>query len=216
MYLQGTANQAGPHFRYRADGTIASATLPQLILPQSRTRTTFLFLNNSTVAMWIEIGPARAHAVMTGGSVTSVVFNTQGLDNAGFNYTKPPIVRALGGDGKLVTPTSWPGNKGQVTTDVPSGPVSRPAIISATISGGHITGFTITDPGAGYVNAPELYLENDPYDPFGCADPSVGGGSGFLIQPGGSIGSDSTACDTSAIAVFCGTAGSPFACAYMI
>jgi len=166
----------------------------------------------------VEMGPARAHATISGGQVATVVASTVRLDNVGFNYTYPPIVTVLGGRGAFVTPTSWPGSAGQeLWENAPSGPGFRPATVLATISGGAISGFTITDPGAGYTNPPQIYLENDPRDPFGCADPSLGSGVGKrLVANGSSMSYDGTACPTVQVAIFCTSASAQFLCEYMV
>jgi hypothetical protein len=217
--IPGTLQQQVPLRLYSADGKIASGSAPQLILPAMPARLALIVQNESAYDMWVEIGPARAHVTINGsGQAASVVFNTAGLDNAGFNYTYPPKVSVIGGAGPYVTPTSWPGSVGQeLWENTPSGPGLRPATILAAVSGGAISGFTITDPGAGYTNPPELYLENDPRDPFGCADPSIGGGTGLLLKANGSsIAFDATACPTGQVAIFCATATAQFSCRYMV
>lgn len=216
--IPGTGQQQTPYRLYSADGRVAVGGTPQLILPAQPARLMLTIQNVSANDMWVEFGPARAHATVSGGGVATVVDNTVGLDNVGFNYTYVPFVRVLGGAGAYVTPTSWPGAVGQeLWQSTPSGPTGRPATITAALSGGSISGFTINDAGIGYTNAPELYLENDPRDPFGCADPSLGGGTGLLLKAGGaSVSFDGTACPTVQIAVYCATTNAQYLCRYMV
>lgn len=218
--IPGTLQQQVPLRLYRADGKIASATLPQLILPAQPARLLLTIQNVSAADMWVEMGPARAHATVSNGQVATVVSSAAAQDNVGFNYTIPPIVNVLGGRGSFVNPASWPGASGQeLWENAPSGPALRPAVIRATVSGGAISGFVIEDPGAGYTNPPELYLENDPRDPFGCADPSLvaAAGTGMLLKANGSsVTFDGAACPTVQVAIFCGTLGAQFLCGYMV
>ncbi len=221
MELLNSGQQRGPHYAYRADGVIISGSAPQLILPAMQTLLRLTVQNCSAHPMWVERGPARAHATITNGAVTSIDFTDAGLDNAGFNYTLAPKVAVLGGGGNFVTPTSWPGSVGQEQWQVPSGPNARPAAITAVLTSGAISSFVIDDPGAGYVNPPELFLINHPSDPFGCADPSIGSGTGFFLNgTSGGIGSsyslDGTGCDTSQVAIFCATTGAQFFVEYML
>ena len=139
------------------------------------------------------------------------------MDNVGFNYTKPPSVLFLGGGGNYVTPSSWPLGAGQENWPVPTGPGNRPARGHAVLSAGTVASITIDDGGAGYVNAPRVILLNDPADPFGCFDPSIGSGSGIqLLAAGSAYTVNGTICDTAQIAIFCGTGGAPFAVEYTL
>lgn len=220
MYLLNSGNQQGAGYEYRADGQTLSGSNPQLLLPKALSRATVTIANCSDTSMWIERGQARAHAALTSGVVTSVVFNTAGLDNAGFNYTYAPIVHVEGGGPGLATPTSWPGSKGQIQWSPPQGPTARPARIRCTVSGGAVNAFIIDDGGSGYANPPELWLENDPRDPFGCADPSLNSGTGYLLgatgQPNSVLTINGTACSTDPIALFCAATSKKFYVAYML
>jgi len=76
---------------------------------------------------------ATAHAVISGGQVTSIV-----IDNGGTGYT---------------TPVAF-------TIDAP--PVATQAVATALIAGGHVTGFTIGTPGTGYFVAPTCGIAAPP------------------------------------------------------
>lgn len=219
MYLPNTASQSGFHPSFRADGSISSGSAGQLVLPRGLSRAMIMVMNISTAAMYLEHGCARAHATISAGAVNTVV-----MDNVGFNFTIPPIVQFAGGFGPIVPgPSGWTG-RGLIGSASPSGfnltgataITNRPAAGTAVLSGGTVASITIIDGGAGYVNPPEIILTNHPDDPFGCADPSVGSGSGILLGgSGGFYYINGSALWTDAVAIYCATTTSKFTVEYM-
>jgi hypothetical protein len=180
----------------------------QLVLGQSQARSLLKLKNIGINAMWLEFGGARATATLTSGVVTGI-----SLTNVGFNYTKPPLVRFLGG--------GYAGNSsflglGQPNAAAPNsmnGLTGRPAVVVAALTGGAVSSsFTIEDGGAGYATAPYVQLINSDLDPNGCAVPSAG--VGWLLSPGEALSFEATACTTDAISVI-GTSGDVLTCRYM-
>ena len=213
MNLLNSGYQNGTFRAYRADGALSN-TSPKLILPQATSRSMLSVLNQGSVLIWLEHGCARATATLTSGVVTG--FN---ILNPGFGFTLPPVVQFKGGGATTLAALSasgwdgrgqidnWPVPQGYNTLTTP--PTNfRPAKAIAILSSGVVTGFTIQDGGAGYVNPPEMLLMNAPNDPFGCADPSYGGGSGV---PLGNYFLNGTFCHTDAVAVYAATAASYYA-----
>src|SRR5262249_38636756 len=96
MRLVGSGQQQRRDFLYSADGTITSGGTAQLVLAQSQSRSFLLLQNLSAGPLYVEIGAARATCTISNGAVASV-----SVANAGFNYTKPPVVRFLGGGGNV-------------------------------------------------------------------------------------------------------------------
>lgn len=208
MYLVSTKGQVRRDNVFNASGSIASGSLPQLVLPESPSRGFLLFQNLSSTVMWLEIGPARATATLTAGVVTaiSVTASTASIRNPGFGYTYPPIVNFVGGGDPFNTQQKSAGQYGYPNPN-------QPAVATAVLTAGAVTSFTINNGGSGYVNAPYVFIQNDQLDPFGCADPSQNSGSGYQIPVGGgSIVFESTFCPTDPIAVFCTTVGAQYTC----
>lgn len=205
MRLPGVRGQIGTRdLTFRADGKIVSGSAPQLILPESWQRSYFLLQNTSTTAtMWLEFGSARAHATLTSGVVTSVT-----VDNGGFGFTVPPTVEFLGGGNG--------GNTAVIGTGDPFGPApNKPAKATAVLAGGVVTSITINDGGSGYQAAPYVRLINSNLDFIGCADPSIGGGSGMSLIPQASITDEDVSVPTEQVSVFCTTANAPYFCRYL-
>jgi hypothetical protein len=210
MFLHNSGNQQGLHRSFRADGALVSSVTPLLVLPQALSRSSMLVMNIAATPMYLEHGCARANATITAGVVTALT-----VLNGGFGFTRPPTVQFLGGDNTYVASSSWNG-RGLPGADAPSGPSSRPAMAHAVLTGGVVTSLVIDDPGAGYVNPPEVLMTNDAMDPFGCADPSLGAGSGILLVPGGgSMYINGTTCYTDQVALW-GTNAAKFTCEYML
>jgi hypothetical protein len=211
MILVGASGQATKHYAFRADGSITTGGTPQLLLPETETRSFFVFQNNSSAPLWLEFGCARAHATVSGGVVTAVT-----VDNGGFGFTLPPKIDFIGG---LAGVTSTSANSG---LDIAQpGPRfayggSLPASAVAVLGGGAVTSITVTNGGKGYTNVPMVFLHNIKEDPFGCADPSSGSGSGVqVIANGGSYYVNGTACPTDAIAVYGANTSQKFTCMWM-
>lgn len=182
-------------------GTIAAGGTAQLLLPQQPGR---LFLSVSNVAatdvLYLGLGPAKATAAIAGGAVSSITVN-----NGGIGYTVTPNVRILGGiiAGDYKTA---PGSTNSAGVPL----VGQPATAVAAISGGAVTGITVTNPGSGYIVPPLIYLENPlPALGGGAYSPSANNGipipvnttftfNGILMVP------------TSAIAIVGATLGDQF------
>ena len=94
-------NQSGTHRSYRADGSLASSS-PKLILPQALSRTFLSIYNTGGTAIFMEHGCARATANISNGVVTG--FN---ILNAGFGFTRPPLVELKGGGGSGFILPHW-------------------------------------------------------------------------------------------------------------
>lgn len=208
MKLVGSGTQLTHHPYYRADGTITSGSSPQLVLGQSLARSTLFFQNISSATMFLEIGVGSATAVITNGAVTSIT----GVNN-GFGFTYPPVVRLLGGG----PPQVMSGNLKAVYNNrytglaQPNAPApTNVATAFATISAGVITGYTITNPGSGYLVAPYVHLVNSDLDPNGAAAPTAT--VGIELTAGQSVAYNGTFCPTDPVAVFCASAGSAFIC----
>ncbi len=204
MRLPGVRGQIGTRdLTFRADGSIASTTVPQLVLPESWQRSFFQFQNLSSANMYLEFGSARATATLTSGAVTSIA-----VDNGGFGFTVPPTVEFLGGGNQ--------GNSAIVGTGDPFSPApNRPAKAHAVLTAGVVTSIVIDDPGASYAAVPYVRLVNSNQDFIGCADPSVGGGSGMVVYPSILVTDKDLTVPTDQVAVFCATISSKFFCRYM-
>lgn len=182
---------------------MASGSAPQLVLPESWQRSFFEFQNISTATMYLEFGSARAHATLTSGVVTSIT-----VDNGGFGFTVPPTVEFLGGGNG--------GNTAVIGSGDPFSPApNKPAKATAVLAGGVVTSITINDGGSGYKALPYVRLINSNLDFIGCADPSVGGGSGKIIYPGILVTDKDLTVPTDQVAVFCATISAAFFCRYM-
>jgi hypothetical protein len=205
MQLTGSRGQQTRDFSYRADGSVTGAATPStLVLAESKSRSFLFFQNISSGGMYLEFGCPRVTAVLTGGVVTSFT-----IQNAGFGYTLPPRFEAFGGGNG--------GNSsflgvGQVGYPTPNVPVKARCVLTA----GALTSLVIDNPGSGYVTPPYIALINNPLDLMGCADPSIGGGSGMYLSAGQSITLNGTACTTDQIAVYASGSGAQlFTCMYM-
>lgn len=205
MQLPNTRCQQQRDSLYDASGTITTGGTAQLLLPEAKSRSFFVFENISDTSMYLEFGSARATAALTSGKVTSV-----SVTNSGFGFTIPPIIEFLGGGND-----GW--NMTNPTTNTPGLPgwpsPANPAKAIATISGGSVNAIIVNDGGANYKNAPYVFITNSYNDPFGCASPSAT--SGFMIASGGGFRMDSTTCTTDSISVFCTVTGKAFTCKYM-
>jgi hypothetical protein len=209
MKLVGAGGQAAQHVMYDASGTIASATLPQLLLPHAHLgRSSLLIFNlSTTAAMFLEIGSARATATITNGVVTGVA-----VTNAGFGFSLAPTITFRGGGAD-----QYPGFLG--SGDPNSPPVAHAATAHCVMTGSapnmSVASITIDNGGSGYLVAPYVAIRNRNFDANGCADPSVGSGSGVLIPALGRYEVNGTTCSTDPLALFCATLAAPFTCKWM-
>lgn len=204
MRFPGTPGQIGRRdLTFRADGSIASGSSPQLVLPESWQRSYFQFQNTSTATMYLEFGSARATCSLTNNQVSSFT-----IINGGFGFTLPPVVEFLGGGSG--------GNSARIGTTDPFGPAPQhPAAAHCVLTGGAVSSIVIDDPGLSYLVAPYVRITNNPLDFIGCADPSKNSGSGLILYPGQSVTDQELTVPTDQVAVFCATSTSTFFCRYM-
>lgn len=200
----GTGGQEVEHLLYRGDVTMTGAA--QLVLGRSQSRCLLLLQNVGSNSMYIEIGSGGATATLTNGAVSSIA-----VTNAGFNYTKPPLVRLWGGG-------QW-GNSSYLGLNQPNGPApnsmagfkGRPAVAHAVLSGGVISSIVVDDGGTGYAIAPFVQILNDDLDPYGAAVPASG--KSMILTAGNSM-SFGTACPTDPVSVL-GTSTDVLLCRWM-
>jgi hypothetical protein len=205
--LLNASNQQVRHFLYDASGAITTGGTAQLVLARSMARSLLYLQNTSIGSLWFEFDGPRAHATLTNGVVTGV-----SIDNAGFNMTKPPVVRFLGGG----YPQWQAGgiNTSYLGLNQPNGPSpSHPATGHATLATGAVSSITVDDGGANYAIAPYVQLITDDLDPYGCAVPAQG--SGWQLASGESLLFDKSAVPTEAVGVFGATTGQKFICKWM-
>jgi hypothetical protein len=173
--------------------------------------------------MYVEIGTGQATASLTGGAVSSV-----SVVNAGFGFSKPPLVRFFGGGNAwgntsytgLAQPGGAPPNSVASSTKTVQ-PLGAGAIAHCVMTGSapnmSIASITVDYGGAGYIIAPYVQILNSDLDPNGAAAPAVG--VGILLTAGGGPGSfvkyDATVCPTDPVALYCAASGQPFTCRWM-
>lgn len=196
--------------RFNFDGSIASATAPQLILPKTEGRSSFSFQNTSSAVMWLQMGPATAKATVTSGVVTSIA-----VVNGGFGYSYAPRIKILGGGQR--TGNGLDLGSGMPGSPSPSNYATAHCVMTGTAPNMSIASIVVDNGGAGYSNnvlsAPYVLLLNDPNDLFGCASPYGGGsGSGYQIAAGASFYEAYSIVSTEAVSVFCATAAATFVC----
>lgn len=216
MRLPNTAGQGRYDFLFDASGSVG--TTAAILLPRHKNRSHFIIANlNASNTLYVEFGGARATATITNGAVTGFT-----VTNAGFNYTRPPIVRLWGGGygGNTATIACGqpgepaPGDTGYAYPN--SGQVARIAqahctLSSSAIAGSQVASIVIDDPGAGYGAAPFVFLESDPLDPFGVAIPSATSGLPITAN-GGSYYVNGTVSTTDAISIISSGSSTAFAC----
>ncbi|TAK97661.1 MAG: hypothetical protein EPO08_20915 [Rhodospirillaceae bacterium] len=205
MILTGSSQQRKALPLYDASGTVTSGGTAQLIVPMALTRSSLMFVNNSDTAMYLEIGAARAAATLSSGTVSSVA-----VTNAGFGYSKPPLVTFKGG-GNTGWNQSNPTFLSATLPDYPSPdhPAKAHCVMTGSAGAQTVASIVVDDPGSGYATQPYVELANDPNDPIGCAVPSASAGI-YIAPNGGSYCCNGVACTTDAIAVYCATTGKAF------
>lgn len=220
MYLPQAPHQAGHHPSYRADGTIATGGTAQLVLPVAPFRAMLMVQNISSSTMFLEHGPSRFTATISGGIVTAV-----NIINAGFGYTIAPSIQFDGGFTPFVASAVWDG-RGIHDANVPTGlatqgrvtgnvTYNRPARAHCVLTAGAVSSVVIDDGGFGYINPPEVIAKNNVRDPFGCAVPSATSGI-ILNNNGGAYYINGSSCHTEAIAIFCSTGSAAYTVEYML
>ena len=213
MYLPNSRDQTtSDHYIYDVSGTIASNSAPQLVMPKMPSRSSFEIVNMSSAIMYIGFGGATATCTINSGKVNAIT-----VVNAGFNYTKAPIVRFIGGGN-----TSWNQNNstflgGQaVNYPAPGNVATGTCVMTGSAGNLSVSSITINNPGSNYAIAPIIFLENDPNDPYGAFNPSATNpGSILLSANGGSYYRNHTTCFIDAISISCGTSTSVFTAKYM-
>lgn len=212
MKLVSAGNQQVRHPLFDASGTIITGGTAQLLLAQSQARSLLTIQNISAGLLTVEFGSARATASLTSGAVSSCA-----VTNVGFNFSKAPVVRFLGG--------GFAGNSSYLGLNQPNGAApnsmsglsGRPAQGRAVMTGSPgnlaLASITIDDGGAGYAIAPYVFLFNDDLDPYGVALPSAT--VGIQLQPEGSLTFESTACTTDAVSIWGATTGQAFVAKWM-
>jgi len=194
---------------YDASGAITLGGTAQLLLPDHGWcgRSHFFFQNISVVNMYVDFGAARATATITSGVVTGTT-----ITNAGFNYSKPPIVRFEGGGNGPNSSYIGLAAPGGLS---PSNVATGVAVMTGTAPNLSVASITLTHPGSGYVQAPFVFLFNSDLDPYGAALPSATEAGGISVGPQGTIYYNGTVCPTDPVAVFCATTSAAFTCKFM-
>jgi hypothetical protein len=180
-------------------GSIAVGGTPQTVMTAWVSRSYLIVENTSSAPLVVEIGPARAAAVVASGTLSSI-----SVTNPGFNYTYQPQVILVGGG----TFRSAGGAVGGGIGGFAPTP-GRLATALATISGGSVSSISIVDAGSSYVAAPYVYLLNDPRDPAGCAKPGATTGI-MLATQGSSVVFEPSYCPTGAVSIYGGTGGQTY------
>lgn len=198
MKMVGTAGQQHADDYYDYSGTITTGGTAQLCLPQRKSCSFLMIVNNSSGPLTIEFGLQRATAVLTGTAVSSIT-----LVNNYFGLIYPPTVTILGG-GNANDPTM---GTGATMPDWPS--PFNPAQAVATISGGSVSAITVSNGGSGYTAPPYVYLTPDRRDPTGVGQCSLTFGS-TLTSYGSNYYVNGTMCPTSAISIWGATTGQAY------
>jgi len=205
--LWQSGGQQAQHFYYDASGTIASGGTAQLLLPQSKSRSHLIIVNNSSGALYIQFGIQPAVATLTNKVVTSV-----SVPDGGFGFTVAPTVMFLGGGNN-----GDPASQGATMPDWPSPANPAQGIVvmaSSAISGNKINSITVTNGGSGYLAPPYVAIYPDRTDPTGVGTASA---TTFPLQAnGGNLYLNGTCCPTDAISIYGATTGQAFVCKYML
>jgi hypothetical protein len=224
--LVGAGQQQKRFPLYCADGSITTGGTPQLVLPRLQSRSLLKLQNTSAGPLWFEFGSARATATITAQTGTPYSYvSSVAVTNAGFNFTKPPVVifygGGQGGNGSYLGLNQFGGPAPDATLRVSHSryaidphPAKAHCVMTGTAPNLSVSSIIVDDPGMGYVIAPNVFLMDSDLDPYGCAVPSVGVG---MLLPSGSapLLIDSTSCHTDAISVFGATTGQTFFCRWM-
>jgi hypothetical protein len=208
----GVGNQAKQHPIYTADGAVVAGGTPQLVLPVTPSRSFLMLQNLSAGSLYFEFGSARATAALTSGVISSIT-----VTNAGFNFTKPPVVRFAGGGNSGNTSflgLNQPGGDSP-NSSITAGRVARAhCVMTGTAPNLFVSSIVIDDGGAGYVIAPYVFIFNSDLDPYGCAAPSAT--SGLLMATGAApLILNGSSCPTDSISVYGGTTAWAYLCRWM-
>lgn len=220
MKWVGVGEQQRYDYLYRADGTITTGGTAQLVLGRSMSRSHLFFQNNSVGPLYLEIGTGAATATLTSGIVTSVA-----VTNAGFGFSKPPLVRFFGGGDAYgntsYTGLSQPGGPAPNSVASKDGnpePFGAVAIAHCVMTGSapnlSISSIVVDYGGKGYLIAPYVAILNSDLDPNGAALPASG--VGFQIPAGGgNLYYNGAVCPTDPVAVWGATTAQAFLCRWM-
>lgn len=207
MQLQGTRGQPNLTTSYPFGGSITTGGTPQLVLPRLYNRTYLLIQNTSGSNLTVGVGPARATATVSGGSVTSVA-----VTNAGVGYSVAPYVSFLGG-GTASADTDAAhlgGSTGGLGWPNPARRASAHCVMIGSAPNMTISSIVMDDIGAGYTGTPFVYINNAPTDPYGAFAPSAT--TGIQLLPGGSWVQECTTVITDQISIFGASTGQTFEC----
>ena len=194
MRLVGSGGQVRLDELYDASGTLNNQSV--LALGQSQSRSHLLIQNTGSATIWVMVGPAKATATLGSGVVSSVA-----VANAGQNYSFAPKVIFLGGGGAIGgVPAGYVG-LGQEGAPSPSRVAQAHCVMTGSAGAMTISSIVVDDPGAGYVAAPYVYLQNDPRDPNGVAIAAANTGIRLDASTSPVIW-NGTVCPTSAISIF--------------
>lgn len=211
MRAVGSGGQRSPCNLYDASGTISSGGTAQLVLPRAMERTSLILENISDTDMLFEFGAARATASLSSGAVSSV-----SVANAGFGYSKPPLIIFYGGSYLNINQSSPTFSiAGLPDYPTPSNPAQAHCVMSGSAPNQTVGSIVVDNPGSSYEYPPFVFLMNDPSDMFGCAVPSASVGV-LLKANGGSYTNNSSICITDQISVFCASSSKAFTCKYTI
>lgn len=206
--IPGFCGEMGSLPTFNFGGT-ANNNAPTLILPRGLSRSYLRIQNTSDTIMRVGIGPATAVATITSNILASIA-----VTNGGFGYTKPPIVKLLGGG-------PWnPMIAGALAAGLGSAAPADPGAAHAVLTADAVSSVVVDKPGAGYTDAhpPYVYFESDPTDPYGCYAPSAT--QGLILRKSGDVGDviviESSIVTTDPVAIFCGSASKTFECTVML
>lgn len=207
MQLQGTRGQYALDHLYDASGTITSGGTSQLLLPEMKARSYLMIVNNSSGALYVDFGGARAHATISGGIVTAVT-----VDNAGQGYTLPPKITLVGG-GPPERNALAGLSAGNPTWPTPSNQAIAHAVMTGSAPNLSISSITVDGGGSGYLQAPYVLIENAPGDANGVVLASTS--SIPLLTQGSALIFDASNCPTDAVAIFGASTSQSFVCKFM-
>jgi hypothetical protein len=206
MQLVGSRSQQQQDDMYDFSGTITTAGTAQLLLPQAKSRSLFIFSNTSANVMSIQFGIRPSTATLTSGAVSAVT-----LVDAGQLFWLPPLVEFLGGGA-----AGAPGFAGATAPDwpAPNNPATGHAVMSGAAGSQTISSISIDFAGSGYLVVPYVLVKAQPGDPTGVG--ALGATTaGIQIAANSTLQLNGTCCPTSAAVVFCGTSASTFTCKTM-
>lgn len=163
--------------------------------------------------MWVELGHARATAVLTAGVVTSVT-----VTNSGFNYTYPPQLEFVGGggnDGPFANSSFLGLGQSGAATPHNFAKAHCNMATASPLPGLLVSSITVDNGGAKYLCAPYvMFRVRDGLDPYGAPTPAAGTGF-FLAANGPPLIWDASVCPTDAVAIFGATTGQAYLARYM-